>query len=61
MAKGKWPWTAAEVARLTEYRGKGYDVSNIMNMMRKGQLQGMEKGNVEAQVAFVAKLFDVAA
>jgi len=33
----------------------------IMNMMRKGQLQGMEKGNVEAQVAFVAKLFDVAA
>ncbi len=33
----------------------------IMNMMRKGQLQGMEKGNVEAQVTFVAKLFDVAA
>jgi len=37
---------------------RGFD---IMNMMRKGQLQGMEKGNVEAQVAFVAKLFDVAA
>ena len=33
----------------------------IMNMMRKGQLQGMEKGNVEAQGTFVAKLFDVAA
>jgi transposase-like protein len=33
----------------------------IMNMMRKGQLQGMEKGNVEAQVTFAAKLFDVAA
>ena len=33
----------------------------IMNMMRKGQLHGMEKGNVEAQVTFVAKLFDVAA
>ncbi len=33
----------------------------IMNMMRKGQLQGVEKGNVEAQVTFVAKLFDVAA
>ena len=32
----------------------------IMNMMRKGQLHGMEKGNVEAQVTFVAKLFDVA-
>ena len=37
---------------------RGFD---IMNMMRKGQLQGMEKGNVEAQVTFVAKLFDVAA
>jgi transposase-like protein len=31
------------------------------HMMRKGQLQGMEKGNVEAQVTFVAKLFDMAA
>ena len=30
------------------------------HMTRKGQLQGMEKGNVEAQVTFVAKLFDVA-
>lgn len=33
----------------------------IMNMMRKGQLQGVEKGKVEAQVTFIAKLFDVAA
>jgi transposase, IS6 family len=33
----------------------------IMNMMRKGQLQGVGKGNVEAQVTFIAKLFDVAA
>ena len=35
MVKGKWPRTTAEVARLKEYRGKGYDVSNIMNMIRK--------------------------
>ena len=34
MGKSKWPWTAAKVARLKEYRGKGYDVSKITNMMR---------------------------
>ena len=34
MGKSKWPWTAAKVARLKEYRGKDYDVSKITNMMR---------------------------
>jgi hypothetical protein len=33
----------------------------IMNMMRKGQLQGVAKGDVRGQVALVAKLFGVAA
>lgn len=33
----------------------------MMNMMRKGQLQGVEKGDVRGQIAFVAKLFGVAA
>ncbi len=29
----------------------------VMNMIRKGQLQGVEKGDVEGQVVLVAKLF----
>jgi transposase, IS6 family len=33
----------------------------ILNMMRKGQLQGMDKGDVRGQVALVAKLFGVVA
>ena len=32
----------------------------IMNMMRKGQVQGVEKGDVRGQIALVAKLFGVA-
>jgi transposase-like protein len=32
----------------------------MMNMMRKGQLQGVNKGDVRSQVALVAKLFGVA-
>ena len=36
---------------------EGYEV---MNMMRKGQLQGVEKGDVRGQIALVAKLFGVA-
>jgi hypothetical protein len=33
----------------------------MMNMMRKGQLQGANKGDVRGQVALVAKLFGVGA
>jgi len=36
---------------------QGYEV---MNMMRKGQVQGVGKGDVRGQVALVAKLFGVA-
>jgi len=36
---------------------QGYE---IMNMMRKGQCQGVAKGDVGGQVALVAKLFGVA-
>jgi IS6 family transposase len=32
----------------------------VMNMMRKGQLQGAEKGDVRGQVELIAKLFGVA-
>jgi len=33
----------------------------VMNMIRKGQVQGVGKGDVKGQVALVAKLFGVAA
>jgi transposase-like protein len=32
----------------------------VMNMMRKGQLQGVEKGDVRGQVELIARLFGVA-
>ena len=31
----------------------------MMNMIRKGQVQGVAKGDVEGQVALVATLFGV--
>jgi len=37
---------------------KGYEV---MNMMRKGQIQGVTKGAVKERVKFIAKIFGVAA
>jgi transposase, IS6 family len=36
---------------------QGYE---IMNMLRKGQVQGMEKGDVRDQMTFIAQLFGVA-
>ena len=32
----------------------------MMNMIRKGHLQGVEKGDVRSQMALVAKLFGIA-
>ena len=37
---------------------QGYEV---MNMVRKGQMRGVEKGDILGQVAFIASLFGVAA
>ena len=37
---------------------RGYEA---MNMIRKGQVQGAEKGDVQAQAEFVSKIFGVAA
>jgi hypothetical protein len=37
---------------------QGYEV---MNMMRKGQVQGVSKGDITGQVTFIARLFGVAA
>jgi hypothetical protein len=37
---------------------RGYE---IMNMIRKGQLQRGEKGNILAQISFIATLFGVVA
>ena len=32
-----------------------------MNMMRKGQVEGVEKGDVRSQVEFVSQIFGLAA
>jgi hypothetical protein len=32
----------------------------LMNMIRKGQMHGVSKGNILNQVMFIASLFDVA-
>ncbi len=37
---------------------QGYE---IMHMIRKGQVQGVEKGNIKAQISFIASLFGVVA
>jgi transposase-like protein len=37
---------------------RGYEA---MNMIRKGQIQGVEKGDILGQVEFVAQIFGVAA
>jgi IS6 family transposase len=37
---------------------QGYEV---MHMIRKGQMRGVEKGDILGQVAFIASLFGVAA
>lgn len=37
---------------------QGYEV---MNMVRKGQMRGVEKGDIMGQVVFIASLFGVAA
>lgn len=37
---------------------RGYEA---MNMMRKGQINGVEKGDILAQVRFVCQIFGIAA
>jgi IS6 family transposase len=37
---------------------QGYEV---MNLMRKGQVQGINKGDITSQIAFISGLFGVAA
>jgi len=37
---------------------RGYEA---MNMIRKGQVQGIEKGDIMSQVEFVSQIFGVAA
>lgn len=33
----------------------------MMNMIRKGQIQGIEKGDFKGQVNFIAQIFGMAA
>jgi transposase, IS6 family len=35
--------------------------TRVMNMLRKGQVRGVSKGDITGQVAFIAGLFAVAA
>jgi len=37
---------------------RGYEA---MNMIRKGEIQGIEKGDILGQVGFVSQIFGVAA
>jgi IS6 family transposase len=37
---------------------QGYEV---MNMVRKGQMRGVEQGDIIGQIAFISSLFGVAA
>ncbi len=37
---------------------KGYE---MMNMIRKGQIEGIRKGDIKSQVEFIEKLFEIAA
>jgi len=37
---------------------RGYEK---MNMIRKGQIQEVEKGDIKAQVKFIAEIFRIAA
>jgi IS6 family transposase len=43
-----------------ETAGKTLQGYEAMNMIRKGQVQGVHKGNIPKQVAFIAELFGVA-
>jgi IS6 family transposase len=44
-----------------ETAGKTLQGYESMNMIRKGQVHGVEKRNVTGQISFIARLFGVAA
>ena len=44
-----------------ETAGRALQGYEAMNMIRKGQMQGVNKGDITGQVTFVARLFGVAA
>jgi hypothetical protein len=37
------------------------EAMRVMNMIRKGQVRGVGKGDIKGQVSFIASLFGVAA
>ena len=51
----EWDFT-----RLTQH-GRSIRGYEAMNMMRKGQIQGVAKGDIRAQVEFLSQIFGVAA
>jgi len=42
-----------------KYENRMY-LDEIMNMVRKGQMRGVEKGDSMGQIAFITRLFGVA-
>lgn len=49
---------AKELGNLTAWRTiQGYET---MHMIRKGQIVGADKGNIQAQNMFIARLFGLA-
>ncbi len=44
-----------------ETAGRTLQGDEVMNMIRKGQLRGVGKGDIHGQISFIASLFGVAA
>jgi transposase-like protein len=54
----KWRHFEAEIILLCV---RWYLRYEVMNMVRKGQMRGVERGDIMGQSAFIASLFGVAA
>ena len=54
-------WTQEELERVALRIHGAIEVYEVMNMVRKGQMRGVEKEDIMGQIAFIASLFGVAA
>ena len=59
----KWRLFEAEIIRLWArwylHSSLSYWDLEVINMIRKGQVQGVNKGDTRSQAAFIAELFGV--
>ncbi len=53
--------TAEPLQVASETAGRTLQGYEVMNMIRKGQIHGVIKGDITSQVTFIASLFGVAA